>query len=100
MQTLQSSFHEMTPELSWKMLSSQSTSAWISRVGCIMWVLNRESIVESSPVTLSVCLILAAKILCEQCSDQVCARHSSSASVGRSGGRPVSFLTDLTRGSR
>ena len=66
----------------------------------MMWVLNRESIVESSPVTLSVCLILAAKILCEQCSDHVCARHSSSASVGRAEGSPISFLADLTVGSR
>ena len=53
MQRLQSSFHAITPELSWNMLSSQSTSFWMSSVGCMMWVLKRESMVESSPVSVS-----------------------------------------------
>ena len=98
-QRLHSSFHAITPELSWNMLRSQSTSFWISRVGCMMWVLNRESTTESSPVSLSTWCILAANILCEQCSDQVCAKHSSSASVGAFGGSPRVCLADLTSGS-
>ena len=53
MQRLQSSFHAMTPELSWKTLRSQSTCFWISSVGLMMCVLNRESMVEDSPVSLS-----------------------------------------------
>ena len=31
----------------------QSTFSAMSKVGCIMWVLNNESITESSPVSLS-----------------------------------------------
>ena len=42
MQIDQSSFQAITPELSWKTESSQSTSFAISWVGFMMWVLNSE----------------------------------------------------------
>ncbi len=53
MQIDQSSFQAMTPELSWKTESSQLTSLAISCVGFMMCVLNRESTIVSSPVSVS-----------------------------------------------
>ena len=52
-QTLQSSSHAITPELSWKTDNNQSVFSCISKVGCMMWVLNRESMVIFSPVSWS-----------------------------------------------
>ena len=85
----QSSFQAMTPELSWKTERSQSTSFAMSCVGFMMCVLNNESMVVSSFVSVSTWCILLAKILCLQCSLHVCARHSNSTSVGASGEIPA-----------
>ena len=48
-----SSSQAITPELSWNTDRSQSTSSFISSVGFIMCVLNKESISVSSPVSVS-----------------------------------------------
>jgi hypothetical protein len=61
--------------------------------------LNSESIVSSRPVSRSTKWIRALNSLCLQCSDQVCATISSSASVG-SAGRPAARRRAWTCGSR
>ena len=96
----QSSFQAITPELSWKTESSQSTSFAISWVGFMMWVLNSESTIVSSFVSVSIWCILLAKILCLQCSLHVCAKHSSSTSVGASGEIPTDFRASRVASSR
>ena len=65
-----------------------------------MWVLKIESITASSPVSKSVWCILEAKILCLQCSLHVCARHSSSTSVGWSATMPAALRNCRISGFR
>ena len=84
----------MTPELSWKTDNSQSTFFDMSLVGATMCVLNKESMVYLVSSSASEWLIFAEKILWLQCSDHVCARHSSSTSVGVFVGR---LYCDLIR---
>ena len=66
----------------------------------MMCVLNNESIVVSSFVSVSIWRILLAKILCLQCSLHVCAKHSNSTSVGESGEMPTADRAPLVVSSR
>src|SRR6185369_3640413 len=79
-----SSLNLMTPALSLNTERQKSLSPMRSRTSLVVrWMndLNRDLISCLLPFSSSYCTV-PAKILCLQCSDQVCARHSSSTSVG------------------
>src|SRR3989344_3862259 len=96
MTALQPSTNSNTPALSLKTESSHFFLFAIFSVAARMYVLNIEFTSFFFLPFLTV--IFALNILCLQCSDQVCARHSSSASVGRRGA-PDAFRCADTPGS-